>query len=80
MLVRVWVPGFRTSIVDTLPIQQIFLVADGLNRYRTLDYSWTNTMLGCIAIVIGLPVVVVLWRYGRALRVASPYCADEEQT
>ena len=35
-------------------------------------------MLGCVAIVIGLPIVVVLWRYGKVLRVASPYCADEE--
>lgn len=56
---------------------------EGLNaytflvRYEKLDYGWTNSIFGCIALGVGLPAVLLLWRYGKKLRQKSPYCANE---
>ncbi|KAH9896367.1 efflux pump antibiotic resistance protein [Xylariomycetidae sp. FL2044] len=46
--------------------------------YDALEYGWTNSIFGCIALSIGCPAVLLLWRYGKTLRKKSPYCANEE--
>lgn len=38
-----------------------------------LGYGWTATLLGLIATVVGVPVPILLWRFGSALRARSPY-------
>lgn len=42
------------------------LFAPGL--YKTLDYGWGNTLLAGIAIILGLPMPWILWKYGARLR------------
>ena len=43
--------------------------------YHTLDYAWGNSLLGFIAIGIGLPAPVLLWFYGEKIRERSPFAA-----
>ncbi|KZF18810.1 putative efflux pump antibiotic resistance protein [Xylona heveae TC161] len=44
--------------------------------YEKLGYGWGNSILGFIALGIGLPAVVMLWKFGHALRRRSPYAQD----
>ncbi|KAA8643736.1 uncharacterized protein ATNIH1004_010510 [Aspergillus tanneri] len=44
--------------------------------YSDLGYGWGSSILGFIALGIGLPTVVLLWRFGKALRKRSPYAVD----
>lgn len=46
--------------------------------YARLGYGWTNSMLGFIALCIGLPGVMMLWKFGELLRAKSPYCTDKQ--
>ena len=43
--------------------------------YHALDYGWGNSLLGFIAIGIGLPAPVLLWLFGKILRERSPFAA-----
>ncbi|KAL8665668.1 MAG: hypothetical protein Q9168_007651 [Polycauliona sp. 1 TL-2023] len=43
--------------------------------YDKLDYGWGNSLLGFLAIAIGLPAPVLLWFYGERLRKRSPFAA-----
>ena len=43
--------------------------------YNALDDGWGNSLLGFLAIVIGLPAPVLLWLYGQKLREKSPFAA-----
>ncbi|KAI9877951.1 MAG: hypothetical protein M1830_002358 [Pleopsidium flavum] len=43
--------------------------------YRALDYGWGNSVLGFIALVLGLPAPVLLWMYGQDLRKRSTFAA-----
>lgn len=43
--------------------------------YDALDYGWGNSLLGFIAICIGLPAPVLLWLFGQKLRERSPFAA-----
>lgn len=44
--------------------------------YRDMGYGWGNSILGFIAFAIGLPSVILLWKFGEALRKRSPYAQD----
>ncbi|KAK8054816.1 polyamine transporter 3 [Apiospora rasikravindrae] len=46
--------------------------------YERLGYGWTSSILGIVAICIGLTGVIFLWKYGRVLRKKSPYCASRD--
>ncbi|ETS77409.1 hypothetical protein PFICI_11283 [Pestalotiopsis fici W106-1] len=41
--------------------------------YKALDYGWGNTVLGLLAIVLGWPAPILLWKYGRMLRERSTF-------
>lgn len=43
--------------------------------YGALDYGWGNSLLGFVAIGIGLPAPVLLWIFGKRLREKSPFAA-----
>ncbi len=43
--------------------------------YSALDYGWGNSLLGFIAVGIGLPAPVQLWMFGKKLRERSPFAA-----
>ena len=43
--------------------------------YNALDDGWGNSLLGFVAIGIGLPAPVLLWFYGQRLRDKSPFAA-----
>lgn len=38
------------------------------SMYKALGYGWGNTVLGCIWVVVGFPIPVLLWVYGARLR------------
>lgn len=41
--------------------------------YSALDYGWGNTLLGLVAIALGWPAPILLWRYGQMLRDRSTF-------
>lgn len=43
--------------------------------YSALHYGWGNSVLAFIAIAIGTPAPIILWKFGEALRKKSPYAA-----
>ncbi|KAE8163711.1 major facilitator superfamily domain-containing protein [Aspergillus tamarii] len=47
------------------------LVAPSL--YGNLGFAWGNTLLACVAVVIGIPAPLLLWYYGEGLRGSSTY-------
>ena len=47
----------------------------GPSLYQRLDYGWGNTLLAFIAIVIGWPGPILLWKYGEKLRKNSPFAS-----
>ncbi|KAJ5929827.1 major facilitator superfamily domain-containing protein [Penicillium verhagenii] len=45
----------------------------GPTMYQKMGYGWGNTLLGLLALVIGVPVPLILWKYGPRLRQQSIY-------
>ena len=45
--------------------------------YTKLGYGWGNSLLAFIAIVLGLPGPILLWKFGAYLRARSPYAAGD---
>ena len=45
--------------------------------YQRLGFGWGNSLLALVAAVVGVPVPLLLWRYGPALRRRSPYAAGD---
>lgn len=43
--------------------------------YAALDYGWGNSLLGFIAIGLGIPAPFMLWKYGEVLRAKSTFAA-----
>ncbi|KAJ5819584.1 hypothetical protein N7474_005175 [Penicillium riverlandense] len=43
--------------------------------YDALHYGWGNSLLAFIAIAIGFPAPIFLWKFGEKLRKLSPYAA-----
>ena len=43
--------------------------------YSSLGLGWGNSVLGFVAIVIGIPAPMLLWRYGQNLREKSQFAA-----
>ena len=43
--------------------------------YDALDYGWGNSVLAFVAISLGWPAPILLWKYGAILRRKSPYAA-----
>ncbi|KAK5023609.1 hypothetical protein LTS07_009117 [Exophiala sideris] len=43
--------------------------------YSALGLNWGNSMLGFIAIGLGIPAPLLLWKYGQTLREKSTYAA-----
>jgi multidrug resistance protein len=43
--------------------------------YNALDYGWGNTVLGLVAIVLGWPAPILLWKYGETLRNRSTFAS-----
>ncbi|KAJ5151681.1 hypothetical protein N7492_009976 [Penicillium capsulatum] len=43
--------------------------------YQALHYGWGNSLLAFVAIVIGIPAPIFLWRFGEPLRKKSTYAA-----
>ncbi|KAB8356686.1 hypothetical protein FH972_024262 [Carpinus fangiana] len=43
--------------------------------YAALDYGWGNSLLGFIAIALGIPGPLLLWKFGPALRAKSKFAA-----
>lgn len=46
--------------------------------YQKLDYGWGNSLLGFIAIAIGIPAPFLLWKFGAKLRARSQYAAGAQ--
>ncbi|KAM5464811.1 hypothetical protein MauCBS54593_006904 [Microsporum audouinii] len=46
--------------------------------YIALGYGWTGSLLGFCGLGIGLPAVLLLWKFGKALRRRSPFAANKE--
>jgi hypothetical protein len=47
-------------------------------RYQRLGYGWTSTVLGLLALCIGLPAAVALWSLGEKLRKKSPLAVESQ--
>ncbi|KAL8759658.1 MAG: hypothetical protein Q9199_000619 [Rusavskia elegans] len=43
--------------------------------YDKLGYGWGNSLLGFLAVALGLPAPILLWTYGEKLRKKSPFAA-----
>ncbi|KAI9835114.1 MAG: hypothetical protein M1838_005371 [Thelocarpon superellum] len=43
--------------------------------YAKLQYGWGNSLLGFLAIVLGVPAPFLLWKFGADLRARSPFAA-----
>ncbi|KAL5339579.1 major facilitator superfamily domain-containing protein [Aspergillus crustosus] len=43
--------------------------------YDALHFGWGNSLLGFVALGLGIPAPIFLWKYGAALRKKSPYAA-----
>lgn len=41
--------------------------------YKTLDYGWGNSVLAFVAIFFGVPVPLLLWKFGARLRARSSF-------
>lgn len=47
----------------------------GPSMYQALDYGSGTTVLAVVAVVLGLPAPMILWKYGEWLRARSSYAA-----
>lgn len=45
--------------------------------YQTLGYGWGNTLLAGLAFAVGVPGMLVMWKYGPWLRARSKFAAGE---
>jgi len=43
--------------------------------YKALDFGWGNSLLGFVALSIGVPVPFLLWKFGETLRERSKFAA-----
>lgn len=43
--------------------------------YNALDYGWGNSVIGFVAIGVGVPAPLLLWKYGEILRKRSRFAA-----
>jgi hypothetical protein len=43
--------------------------------YKSLGYGWGNSLLGFIALGLGIPAPFLFWFYGEKLRARSQYAA-----
>jgi multidrug resistance protein len=43
--------------------------------YNALGYGWGNSLLGFLAVVLGMPAPILLWYYGEILRKRSTFAA-----
>jgi hypothetical protein len=43
--------------------------------YKALDFGWGNSLLGFIALALGVPAPFMLWKYGETLRERSKFAA-----
>lgn len=43
--------------------------------YEKLHYGWGNTLLACIAVVLGWPAPILLWKFGDKLRKKSTFAS-----
>jgi hypothetical protein len=43
--------------------------------YAALDYGWGNSLLGFIAVFLGVPGPIMLWKYGEKLRARSTFAS-----
>lgn len=43
--------------------------------YAALDYGWGNSLLGFIAVGLGVPAPFLLWKYGQTLRERSTFAS-----
>lgn len=43
--------------------------------YKALGYGWGNSLLGFIAMGLGIPAPILLWYFGKKLRERSPFAA-----
>lgn len=48
--------------------------------YAGLGYGWGNTLLAIISIVVGIPVPLLLLKYGERLRKKSPFAVKQDET
>ncbi|KAJ3492501.1 hypothetical protein NLG97_g5347 [Lecanicillium saksenae] len=46
--------------------------------YERIGYGWTSSILGIVALCIGLTGVIFIWKFGHVLRKKSPYCASRD--
>jgi hypothetical protein len=47
------------------------------SMYTALGIGWGNSLLGFIAVGIGLPAPLLLWKYGERLRARSKFAAGD---
>ncbi|KAJ5325833.1 hypothetical protein MYU51_001171 [Penicillium brevicompactum] len=47
----------------------------GPAMYQKLDFGWGTTVIALVAVVLGFPVPVILWKYGERLRAKSEFAA-----
>ena len=47
--------------------------------YDDLGYGWGGSVLAFIAIGLGVPAPLLIWRFGAALRARSPYAAGGDE-
>ncbi len=45
------------------------------SMYNALGYGWGNTLLAFVAIGLGIPAPLLLWKYGERLRARSTFAA-----
>jgi hypothetical protein len=43
--------------------------------YDALDYGWGNSVLGFVALGLGVPAPFLMWKYGAMLRAKSQFAA-----
>ncbi|KAL4894554.1 major facilitator superfamily domain-containing protein [Aspergillus ambiguus] len=65
------------AIIVLRSILAVVLPLAAPSLYQNLGFDWGNTLLGLIAIVVGIPAPILLWYYGPALRRRSPYARDD---
>ncbi|PPQ81816.1 hypothetical protein CVT25_013652 [Psilocybe cyanescens] len=83
--------GVQTYVVDTFTLHAASALA-AVNTLRSLagfgfplfspamyakiGYGKGDTILACLAIAIGCPAPILLWKYGRRIRIGSRYAAN----
>jgi len=43
--------------------------------YQALDYGWGNSLLGFLALIIGIPAPFAFWFFGEKMRSKSRFAA-----